>query len=89
MSWGTEYDTACRAMERPAPTPEQQRFDEHAYAVTKLVKEMRDLTQTGMYWPTFGDDRISRMVELASDLRRELSVLSIEGARPDAARDAA
>lgn len=82
MSWGTEYDTACRAMERPAPTSEQQAFDAHAYAVTMLVKEMRQLTQTGMCWPTYGDDRISRMAELASDLRRELSALSIEGARP-------
>jgi hypothetical protein len=82
MSWGTEYDTACKAMERPAPSREQQRFDSHAYAVTELVREMRNLTQTGIHWTTYGDDRISRMVELVCDLKRELSVLSIEGVRP-------
>ena len=69
-------------MERPAPTRDQQRFDSHAYAVAELVKEMRSLTQTGIHWTSYGDDRISRMVELATDLKRELSVLAIEGYRP-------
>lgn len=86
MSWGTEYDTACAAMERPAPTPAQQAFDSHAYAVKKLVDEMRVLTQTGIHWPNYGDDRIAKMRELWSDLGRELQVLSIEGARPVASR---
>jgi hypothetical protein len=82
MSWGTEYDTACAAMERPAPSREQATFDSHAYAVTELVREMRNLTQTGIHWTTYGDDRISRMAELVCDLKRELSVLSVEGVRP-------
>ena len=63
-----------------APTREQVAFDAHAKAVEDLVREMRIITQVGYRWPTKGD-AISRMVELTSDLRRELSVLAIEGVR--------
>jgi hypothetical protein len=79
MSWGTEYDTACNAY---APSRAQLAFDAHAKAVVDLIVEMRILTQLGPNWPNKGDDRISKLVELATDLKRELSVLSIEGGRP-------
>lgn len=79
MSWGTEYDTACNAY---APTRQQLAFDAHAKAVVDLIYEMRLLTQLGPNWPNKNDDRISRMVELATDLKRELSVLAVEGYRP-------
>jgi hypothetical protein len=65
-----------------APTAEQLAFDAHSKAVEGIVREMRLITQVGYMWPTKAEDRISRMVELASDLRRELSVLAIQGYRP-------
>ena len=75
--------------QRNPPTREQLSFDAHAKAVEDLVREMRLLTQCGYMWPTKADDRISRMVELATDLKRELSVLAIEGYRPVARREVA
>ena len=65
-----------------APTRAQLAFDAHAKAVVDLIVEMRVLTQLGPNWPNKGDDRISKLVELATDLKRELSVLAIEGYRP-------
>jgi len=65
-----------------APTRAQLAFDAHAKAVVDLIVEMRILTQLGPNWPNKGDDRISKLVELATDLKRELSVLAVEGYRP-------
>jgi hypothetical protein len=84
MSWGAEYDTACRAADeqRNPPTREQLAFDAHAKAVEDLGREIRLLTQCGPNWPNKGDDRIAKLLDLGSDLMRELRVLSIEGVRP-------
>lgn len=79
MAW-TSADTNAELAY--APTRAQLAFDAHAKAVVDLIVEMRVLTQLGPNWPNKGDDRISRMVELATDLKRELSVLAVEGYRP-------
>jgi hypothetical protein len=79
MAW-TSADTNAELAY--APTRAQLAFDAHAKAVVDLIVEMRVLTQLGPNWPNKGDDRISKLVELATDLKRELSVLAIEGYRP-------
>ena len=79
MAW-TSADTNAELAY--APTRQQLAFDAHAKAVVDLIVEMRVLTQLGPNWPNKGDDRISKLVELATDLKRELSVLAIEGYRP-------
>ena len=75
----TDTDVAENAY---APSRAQLAFDAHAKAVVDLIVEMRILTQLGPNWPNKGDDRITKLRELVSDLSRELDVLSIEGVRP-------
>ena len=82
MAWTSADENAQLASDYVAPTREQATFDAHAKAVVDLGREIRLLTQCGPNWPQKSADAIARMVELASDLRRELSVLAIEGARP-------
>lgn len=77
--WTSDNEAAENAK---APTRQQLAFDAHAKAVVDLIVEMRVLTQLGPNWPNKGDDRITKLRELVSDLSRELDVLSIEGVRP-------
>jgi len=83
MSWGTEYDTACRAANKLDPrTRDQRKWDARAMVVADYFKRGHILTG--------GPDPISwsrnpklreRVTEYLKDALRELQAMDIDGYR--------
>lgn len=84
MSWGTEYDTACKAASdhQDTRTRDQRKWDDLSYSVAEMVAKLRNITSGTQRMSWARDPKTLEAVsDMVRDMDREISALRIIGFR--------